>query len=153
MTKKIVLASLASLFLLSLFILADGEGESPTYVGVKKCLCHRIQYKSWQETTHATGFDKLTDEEKGKKECLECHVTGGSAEMPGVQCESCHGPGSLYKSMKVMKDRELAIKNGLVISSKEVCLKCHDKENSAFCCNKKHENTPTFKGLFNSRRW
>jgi mono/diheme cytochrome c family protein len=58
--------------------------------------------------------------------------------MEGVQCEACHGPGSLYKSPKIMsrskfkKDpqgqRKLAMEAGLVLGSEEVCLKCHGQK-------------------------
>ena len=32
----------------------------------------------------------------------------------GVQCETCHGAGSNYKSLKVMKNEKDAIANGLI---------------------------------------
>jgi hypothetical protein len=61
--------------------------------------------------------------------------------MAGVQCEACHGPGSLYKSPKVMskgryrKDpmgqRKLAVEASLVLQDKGVCLGCHDAERPA----------------------
>ncbi len=47
----------------------------------------------------------------------------------GVSCESCHGPGSAYKTNTIMKDQALSIKNGLILPTKEVCEKCHNKEN------------------------
>jgi hypothetical protein len=47
----------------------------------------------------------------------------------GVSCESCHGPGSLYKSMTVMKSREKSIEKGLILPTKEVCIKCHNEDN------------------------
>mgnify|MGYP001819881094 FL=1 len=45
--------------------------------------------------------------------------------MPGVGCEACHGPGSDYKSMKTMKDREASIAAGLVVPNEETCNSCH----------------------------
>ena len=42
-----------------------------------------------------------------------------------MQCEACHGPGSDYKSMKVMKDRDASIAAGLVIPVEETCKSCH----------------------------
>ena len=53
----------------------------------------------------------------------------GSPAADGVSCESCHGPGSSYKSPTIMKDLALSKKNGLIMPTKEVCLKCHNKEN------------------------
>ena len=55
----------------------------------------------------------------------------------GVQCETCHGPGEKYKSMKIMKDHASAIENGLTdFSSKEKieahCKKCHNEESPTF---------------------
>jgi hypothetical protein len=58
---------------------------------------------------------------------LGCHATGASAELPGVQCEACHGPGSEYKSMKVMKDREASIAAGLIVPDEATCRGCHEK--------------------------
>lgn len=68
-------------------------GEEAAYVGSGKCkMCHRDEYKSWAETTHATSFDILKPgeraEAKAKYEldaekdyttdqgCLACHVVG-----------------------------------------------------------------------------
>ena len=70
-----------------------GEAKDVKYIGSKKCkMCHSKVYKSWEETTHFTGLDKLKPgeakeaKEKAKldvekdytkdKECLGCHVTG-----------------------------------------------------------------------------
>jgi len=50
----------------------------------------------------------------------------------GVSCESCHGPGSEYKKMSIMKDREKAIANGLIIPEEKVCLVCHNEKNPFF---------------------
>ena len=98
-----------------------------TYIGVDKCgkICHKVEYKSWGTLKHANAFDKLKGDETSNAECLKCHATGGSAEMPGVQCESCHGPGSAYKSMKVMKDHDAAIAAGLAIPNEATCVACH----------------------------
>lgn len=98
----------------------------PTYIGAEKCkICHKVEFTSWQGLAHAKAFDRLKPEEQGKAECLKCHATGASAEMPGVQCEACHGPGNDYKSIKVMKDRAASLAAGLVIPTKETCLGCH----------------------------
>jgi len=42
-----------------------------------------------------------------------------------VQCEACHGPGSEYKAISVMKNRTAALEKGLVLPTKELCLGCH----------------------------
>ena len=77
--------------------------------------------------------------------CLKCHVLGkdidpseltdGFKKEDGVQCETCHGPGSDYKAMSVMKDKAKSIENGLLIIDQSFCIKCHNSE------------SPTFKGF------
>jgi hypothetical protein len=101
-----------------------GDAE---FIGAGKCkMCHKEQYASWAETGHAKAFDRLKPEEQGKAECLKCHATGESAELPGVQCESCHGAGSGYKSMKVMKDPEASKAAGLLMAGEAECRACHE---------------------------
>ena len=86
-------------------LLAVTALSAADYIGAAKCkMCHKVQYESWSGMKHAKAFDLLKPEEQAKAECLACHAANASADMPGVQCESCHGPGSDYKSMKVMKD-------------------------------------------------
>ena len=86
------------------------------YIGAAKCkMCHKVQFASWETMGHAKAFEKLEAADQTNVECLGCHATGGKAELPGVQCEACHGPGSDYKSMKVMKDREASIAAGLIV--------------------------------------
>ena len=79
-------------------------------------------------------FEALKGAEKADPECLSCHATGYGEpfsekttvkDLRGVQCEACHGPGSEYKSMRVMKDPKLARKNGLLDITRETCLRCH----------------------------
>jgi hypothetical protein len=119
--------------------------DEPTYVTNKKCKpCHGKQTKSWQETKMAKAFDLLKPEEQGKAECLICHTTGYGKEggfkrleetptMVGVQCEGCHGPGSVY--YRVMKDKEKRVAGGLWEQNEAVCQTCHNKK------------SPTFKGF------
>ncbi len=88
----------------------------------------------------ATGM-KIKDAQKSEK-CLVCHVTGyGVADSllgakysaeEGVTCEACHGPGEKYKPMKIMKDKELALKNGLIEPTEEVCVTCHNKKSPTY---------------------
>jgi nitrate/TMAO reductase-like tetraheme cytochrome c subunit len=96
-------------------------------IGAGKCkMCHKTEYTSWQAMPHAKAFDLLPAEDQGDAECLECHALGGNADMPGVQCESCHGPGSEYKAMKVMKDHEASLAAGLLIPDEATCRSCHE---------------------------
>lgn len=110
----------------ALGLVAAVAGDN-TYIGASKCkMCHKVQFASWSETPHAKALDKLKPEEQAKAECLKCHATGDSAEMPGVQCESCHGAGSGYKSMKIMKDTAAATAAGLVKPEEALCVSCHE---------------------------
>jgi len=135
-----------------------------TYVGVESCgMCHKTekqgsQLSIWQNSAHAKAFETLkTDtanqiaKAKGFSkpasetwECLKCHVTGYNLDATmlgkkfkvedGVQCETCHGAGSAYKDMKVMKDKKLAIEKGLIVNEKleEFCVSCHNNESPTF---------------------
>jgi len=138
--------------------------NSHTYIGAESCvMCHKTekqgnQLSIWQNSRHSKAFETLKTEkanqiakEKGflkpaaeTWECLKCHVTGYNLDASllgkkfkiedGVQCETCHGPGSDYKDMKVMKDKELAVKNGLMKHEKleDFCVTCHNTESPTF---------------------
>ena len=72
-------------------------------------MCHKTEHKSWLETKHAKAYETLKPEDRKKDSCIVCHITGfGVADtvFEGVQCEACHGPGSLYKSMKIMNKKK-----------------------------------------------
>ena len=95
----------------------DAPKAKPTYLGAKSCkMCHIKQHRSWKEMKHAQAWENLPAEfrtpdkkdDKGRA-CISCHVTGyqqpggfesadKSAHLLGVQCEACHGPGSLHKA-------------------------------------------------------
>jgi hypothetical protein len=135
-------------------------------------MCHKSdakgnQLKVWQDSKHSQAFKNLQTPEadkiaqdKGFKtaaaetpECVKCHVLGKDidpAELEdtfdktqGVQCETCHGPGSEYKKITIMKDKALAEQNGLVIHT--------DKE--AFCTTCHNSDSPTFKGFNLDEMW
>ena len=53
-------------------------------------------------------------------------------DKEGVSCESCHGPGSLYKSMTVMKNLDQAKAKGLIMPDENVCKKCHNSESPTY---------------------
>lgn len=111
----------------------------PVYMGAKFCrTCHSSadndRYHRWLESRHARSYDVLTGADRADPECLSCHTTGHDQaiserttrkDLRGVQCEACHGPGSEYKGMRIMKDPVLARENGLWDVTRDVCLRCH----------------------------
>jgi hypothetical protein len=128
------------------------------YIGTTKCkMCHNSEakgkiYDKWVSTGHAKAYQTLLNEQsKGiaKKmsiddatksdKCLKCHVTGYKEATgdkysmeEGITCEACHGPGSDYWTMKVMKDKKLSMENGLVDPTEALCVKCHNKESPTY---------------------
>ena len=98
-----------------------------TYITSAKCkMCHKVQFSSWEASGHAKAFDVLKGDEASNADCLKCHATNSSADMPGVQCESCHGAGSAYKKMSVMKDHDASIAAGLLVPDDATCKACHE---------------------------
>ena len=140
MRKNII--SLFAVLLLVVFVSVLIAGDEHAYVGVSKCkMCHKGEkkfnvFEKREASKHANATAQLEGQEV-TDECYACHATGfgkggydPAAEDPtifaGVQCEACHGPGNDYRKMSIMKDREQAVANGLVIPSKEYCLTCHN---------------------------
>ncbi len=124
MRKFSLLIAVAALALAAAAVTAQDH----EYVGADKCkMCHKVQYSSWEATTHAGSLDKAkaSTDPAFSDDCLKCHATNASADLPGVQCEACHGPGGDYKKMSIMKDREASLANGLIIPSQETCNQCH----------------------------
>jgi len=127
------------------------------YIGADKCkLCHNKpatgeQYKKWTAELHSQSLKSLSSQaslDYAKKngiadptkeqKCLKCHSTFHNVdaklratitEAEGVSCETCHGPGSSYKTPAIMKNQAMALKMGLIIPDKALCLTCHNKEN------------------------
>lgn len=105
------------------------------YVGVEACYgCHEDTRAYYEADRHSHAWETL---ERGKKtfdaECVSCHVTGygqagGSlvgqtAGREDVQCESCHGPGSLHA-----EEGDAA----LIVTGPpaDTCVQCHNKHHS-----------------------
>jgi len=141
MTKKITVAVailVALAFACGVVFAEEGEKKKDEvkhdFIGAKRCkICHTKDnvYPTWEKTPHATAFAKLSAEQAKDEKCLACHATGKTAKgdvLENVECEACHGPGSDYKTKKIMEDRELAIANGLLIPDEKTCVKCHKAE-------------------------
>lgn len=127
------------------------------YIGASKCkMCHNktttgAQYKVWAAGPHAKAMESLSSEaslkyasENGIADpttdpaCIKCHSTAGTIDpdlnagvkmSEGVSCESCHGPGSKYKTNSIMKDQAKSLANGLILPEAKVCESCHNEEN------------------------
>jgi len=130
-SKTLWTAFALTVMVLVTFSAQAGDHE---YVGADKCkMCHKVQYSSWETTTHAKATEaaKASTERTFAPDCLKCHATNASEDFPGVQCESCHGAGGDYKKMSIMKDLEAAKANGLVIPTQETCDGCHTGEDHA----------------------
>ena len=125
--KRTFLVLAAVVVMLGLGALA--ANAAPTYIGAEKCkMCHNVQYDSWAQTKHAKATEnaKKSTNPKYDAACLTCHATNKDEAMAGVQCEACHGAGSDYKSLSVMKDVAKAKAAGLVIPTADTCKTCHD---------------------------
>jgi len=125
--------------------------------------CHKgdskgRQLEIWQDSKHSQAFITLQTSEadqiaknKGFDTpaaetplCIKCHVLGKDIDpeelddtfdkTQGVQCETCHGPGSEYKRLTIMKDKQQAIANGLIIHTNdaEFCKTCHNSDSPTF---------------------
>jgi hypothetical protein len=144
------LKKLVFLLGIAVFISSTAFSQNAKYIGATKCkMCHNKpdkgeQFNKWEAGPHAKAMEALKGEEKNDPKCLKCHSTAASVDKgllaglkveEGVSCESCHGPGSLYKTAAIMKSREKSVEKGLILPTEEVCIKCHNDE------------SPTFKGF------
>lgn len=132
------------------------------YIGIENCmLCHMPHFESWAETKMSRSFELLKPGARAEAKqnagldpqhdysedpnCLRCHVTGfgrpggftsleETPDMLGVQCEMCHGPGSIYTEMMMKtagtyQREEYQTLGGLTMPSAEnnVCTQqCHN---------------------------
>ena len=125
--------------------------------------CHELeeqgnQYEVWENSGHSQAFHELQTEAADSiaislgyetpasetKECIRCHVLGKDIDeslltesfdiSQGVQCESCHGPGSAYKELSIMKDSAEAVSKGLIIHKEKEnwCITCHNTESPTY---------------------
>jgi hypothetical protein len=150
--KKVMIGTV--LAVCGLFI-TSALAQDITYVGAQKCqICHKTekqgqQYPLWEQSKHSKSFEALSKPEAAEKAkqagvttpppespvCLKCHAPlcakAPDLKSEGVSCEVCHGPGSEYKKLTIMKNKEEAVKNGLVLYGspdkiKAQCLQCHE---------------------------
>lgn len=128
---------LISVFVIIMFafvglVMAQEAAKKPAFIGADKCkTCHTKDetHPSWLTSKHATAYDKLPAEEQAKEEIKKYYTTGTTADgkfLTGVQCEACHGAGSDYKSMAIMKDATKATAAGLIMPDAKACMTCHN---------------------------
>lgn len=154
--KRVILSMavlIGIIFISSLF------SQEFTYVGAEKCnMCHKSekqgqQFPLWESRKHSKSFSALTSD-KAKEiaqgagvdnptenpACLKCHAPlaekAPELKEEGVGCEACHGPGSAYKKMSIMKDHAESVKNGMTEygspeAVKKQCLTCHENAHEA----------------------
>ena len=155
LTKRIFTLALMVLFAGSALM-----AQNFKYIGASKCkMCHMKpdqgdQYNVWLKGPHAGAMKTLASDEAKKiatdrgiadpttdPACTKCHATVASVDAKliatatmdeGVSCESCHGPGSMYKGASVMKNRELALSKGMILPTAEVCKSCHNEESPTY---------------------
>jgi len=148
------------IILLSIFSIGIVQAQNYKYIGSSKCkMCHNKtekgeQYNVWLNGKHSHAMEILkTDRAKevGAKlnifdpvsspACISCHSTYGNVDMKliaglnlneGVSCESCHGPGSMYKGASVMKNRDQSLNNGMILPTEDVCKNCHNSKSPTF---------------------
>jgi len=125
--RRVILS--ASIVVAAAAVAPVAAAQGPGYIGAAKCkMCHKVQHDSWSTTRHARATETAKASTKWSFEasCLSCHATDADANLAGVQCEACHGPGASYKSLSIMKDRDKAVAAGLVIPTQATCDRCHD---------------------------
>ncbi len=116
-------------------LLAPSAGAAPQrvvdhdFVGAERCrACHAEEYNAMAKGPHARAFDVLGTKDRADPRCLSCHTLVPddlAANLLGVQCESCHGPGRHYTIDYVMRDAELAKLLSLAKVDDKTCLRCH----------------------------
>lgn len=114
------------------------EPGRAAYVGDAKCgSCHAPALAFWKKTVHATAWKTLVEVNKQNDyRCVSCHVTGyeqagGSSlghtnRLRDVQCEVCHGPGSIHVAQKGLEEPAAVRRD----TPATVCKGCHTEQHS-----------------------
>jgi len=113
---------------------AAGKSGQVRYTGPEACSgCHESRYRFWLTTDHARAFESLAPKKAGADpDCIGCHVTGYMRrtgywpkaprdDLRGVQCEACHGVGSLHVGSPEMYSL-------VHLPTAPQCLDCHTQE-------------------------
>jgi hypothetical protein len=109
-----------------------------SFVGGEACAkCHKKAVAFWKTTVHAHAWKTLVDGGKtGDDDCVSCHVTGygeigGSSlgftkKLEAIQCETCHGPGSIHVKEEGLEDPP-AVR---LDTPESTCVRCHNPKHS-----------------------
>ncbi len=146
------------------------DASKSSYVGASKCKsCHNKEtrgkvYDKWDEMAHARAFETLATPEAielGKKvgikepqksdDCLKCHLTEKRVKKEqlhrkfkvnkGVQCETCHGPGSEHVKTRLKEAKANKVEPGtlreipeheMILPDEMLCRSCHNEESPSF---------------------
>ncbi|MEZ5106313.1 MAG: cytochrome c family protein [Draconibacterium sp.] len=137
------LKKLVFLLGIAVFVSSTAFAQDFKYIGAAKCkMCHNKpekgeQYNKWAAGPHAKAMESLKGDDAKNPKCLKCHSTAASVDKSllagikveeGVSCESCHGPGSVYKTASIMKNQKMALSKGLIMPTEQVCKQCHNEE-------------------------
>ena len=135
----------------------DPVKENGRFVGSANCQsCHEKSYDIWKKSLHSHAYEtlqKLDPPRNFDPECVSCHVVGWNPteffpyetgfvskqktpQLMNTGCEDCHGPGEKHCAVELAGSEELKQKyrKAAVItkaeSEKQLCLTCHDIDNS-----------------------
>jgi hypothetical protein len=109
-----------------------------SFVGGEACgKCHKKAAAFWKTTVHAHAWKTLVDGGKtGDDDCVSCHVTGygevgGSSlghtrKLESVQCETCHGPGSIHVAEEGLEEPPSV----RLTPAESTCQRCHNQKHS-----------------------
>ena len=108
------------------------------FSGDASCVrCHKAAARFCKNTAHAHAWRTLRAVGKtAHGDCVSCHVTG-YGEMGGsslgfskglenIQCEACHGPGSIHVEKRGL-EKPLALRTS---TPESVCTRCHNEKHS-----------------------
>jgi hypothetical protein len=109
---------------------SSGDPSSNRYLGLGACqACHQDAFDVYIQSRHARAYSTLSGQFVHRDtNCVGCHVTGwndrggfdgvryrgAQVDLIDVQCEACHGPGSMHVRDGSYRD-----------SAIESCVRCH----------------------------
>ena len=112
--------------------------KDATYIGQNKCrTCHFRDFRAWKRMKHSGSWKVVSEKDRARAECQRCHTTGygkpsgyvSEEETPhltGVQCEACHGPGSVHAEAAKVEEDEAKIDALIDKKPQNRCVECHN---------------------------